>query len=101
MAILEGMWQRGLIWLAILVSLCVASVGFLPFGAGPYTAVYGPASALRAHRANLLLAIAISFLSTICALIAALGSSELAFPPALSPDSQPPSSLTLCSSLRC
>jgi hypothetical protein len=95
------MWQRGLVWLAILLSLCVAAVGFLPFGTGPYTAVYGPASALRAQRALLLLALAISFLATIFALLAALGSSESAFELPLSLVQQPRSSLALSSSLRC
>jgi hypothetical protein len=101
MAILECMWQRGLIWLAIVLSVCVASVGFLPFGAGPYTAVYGPASALRAQRAILLLALAISFISTAFALLAALGCSESDFLDAAVLVRQLCSSSTPAHSLRC
>ena len=78
MAILECMLSRRVLWLAIVLSLCVASAGFLPVGVGPYTAVYGPASALRAQRAILLLALAISFLSARFAELAALGALEAA-----------------------
>jgi hypothetical protein len=73
------MWQRGLVCLAILLSVCVSTVALLPVGPGPYTAVYGPASALRAQRALLLLVLAISFVATVFALLAALGSSESPF----------------------
>jgi len=48
-------------------------MAFLPAGTAPYSAVYGPASALRAQRAVLLLALAISFLSTVFGVLAALG----------------------------
>jgi len=70
------MWRRGLIWLAIVVTISVACIGFVPVGTGPYTAVYGPASALRAQRALLLLALAISFLSTVFRVLAQPSSSH-------------------------
>jgi len=69
MAILECVLQRGLISLAIVIGVCLAGVVFLPAGAGPYTAVYGPASALRAQRAILLLALTICFLASLSALL--------------------------------
>ncbi len=68
------MLQRGLICLAILLSLCVSVVAFLPVGAGPYTAIYGPASALRAQRALLLLVLAIGFTSLEFEVLFAIGS---------------------------
>lgn len=71
MAILECMLQRVLICLAIVIGVCLAGVWFLPAGAGPYTAVYGPASALRAQRAILLLALTISFLASLFGLLIA------------------------------
>ena len=70
------MWRRGLICLAIVIGVCLAGVAFLPAGAGPYTAVYGPASTLRAQRAVLLLALAISFLAAVIAVAAAPRSSQ-------------------------
>jgi len=74
------MWERGLICLAIVVSVCLAGIAFLPAGTGPYTAVYGPATALRAQRAVLLLSLAISFVSTVFLVLAAFGSSLLGIP---------------------
>lgn len=75
MAIVKCMCKRGLICLAIVVSVCLVGIAFLPAGSGPYTAVYGPASALRAQRAVLLLALAISYLAMVFAVLSALGSS--------------------------
>ena len=65
------MWERGLMYLAIVVSICLVGVAFLPAGAGPYTAVYGPASALRAQRAVLLLTLVIGFLTTVSLVLTA------------------------------
>ena len=79
MAILECMWQRGLVFLAILLSACLSVVVFLPVGSGPYTAVYGPASALRAQRAILLLVLAISFVTAVVAPIASCVPTEFSF----------------------
>ena len=95
------MCKRGLIGVAILVSIAVASVGFLPVGAGPYTTVYGPASALRAQRALLLLVLAIGFVSAVFAVLAVPGSfrSE-SFDPLLALG-ESPSSAPLSCSLRC
>jgi len=58
-------------YLAIVVSICLVGVAFLPAGAGPYTAVYGPASALRAQRAVLLLTLVIGFLTTVSLVLTA------------------------------
>jgi hypothetical protein len=101
MSILECMCQRGMIFLAIMLSACVSMVAFLPAGPGPYTAVYGPASALRAQRAVLLLALAISFVSTVFLLLAALGSFELPSRAATGLEHQLYPAPTLSSSLRC
>lgn len=60
--------HRGLFPLFVVIAVCLASIAFLPFGAGPYTAVYGPTSALRAQRAVALLWFAIVFLAAIVAL---------------------------------
>jgi len=54
------MRERGLITLTIIASVCITSLGLVPMGAGPYTAVHGPVSALRAQRAFLLLAFAVA-----------------------------------------
>ena len=74
--------ERGLISLVIVVCVCVASIAFLPFGAGPYTAVYGPTSALRAQRAFLLLAFVLAFVPLLAAIFtgAATSPSGPAFP---------------------
>lgn len=95
------MWERGLICLAIVISVCLASIPFLPVGSGPYTAVYGPASALRAQRALLLLVLAISFLSLVFAVLSALGSSQLDSPSFLIPDRELDSPSPLLAGLRC
>jgi len=70
------MWQRGLICLAMFLGVCVSFVAFVPAGPGPYTVVYGPASALRAQRAMLLLLLAIGFVSAVLALLAAASAAE-------------------------
>jgi hypothetical protein len=54
------MRDRGLIPLFIIASVCITSLGLVPMGAGPYTAVHGPVTALRAQRAFLLLAYAVA-----------------------------------------
>jgi len=101
MAIVNLMWQRGLICLAIILSFCVSVVAFVPAGGGPYTAVYGPASALRAQRSILLLVLAIGFVSTVFALLAAPGSSTSELPAAVRGPAQPFPASDLSSSLRC
>jgi len=95
------MWERGLICLAIVVSICLAGVVFLPAGTGPYTAVYGPASALRAQRAVLLLALAISFLTTVSLSLAAFVSFLSVFSGPLVPFEELLSAVPLTPSLRC
>jgi hypothetical protein len=57
---IKSMSERGLISLAIIICVCIMSIALLPAGTAPYTAVYGPASALRAQRAFLLLAFAVA-----------------------------------------
>jgi len=57
---IKCMRDGGLIPLLIIASVCITSLGLVPMGAGPYTAVHGPLSALRAQRAFLLLAYAVA-----------------------------------------
>jgi hypothetical protein len=54
------MRDGGLFPFVIIVSVCIASLGLVPVGSGPYTAVHGPLSALRAQRGFLLLAFAVA-----------------------------------------
>jgi hypothetical protein len=49
------MWQRGLLGLLLAAGLLLAGWGLVHVGCGPYTVVYGPATALRAQRAFLFL----------------------------------------------
>jgi len=95
------MWQRGLVCLAIILSICVSTVALLPAGPGPYTAVYGPASALRAQRAILMLVLAISFVAAVAALLAALGAAESSFRAAIHPVQRLCPSPIPSTSLRC
>jgi hypothetical protein len=57
---IKCMRDRGLIPFVIIVSVCIASLGLVPVGCGPYTAVHGPLSGLRAQRGFLLLAFAVA-----------------------------------------
>jgi len=95
------MWQRRFFWLAIVLSLSVASAGFLPAGVGPYTAVYGPASALRAQRAILLLTLATNFVSVVFVVLTAAGPEESGILDAVIPVHLLASPSPLASSLRC
>jgi len=54
------MWERGFFVVAIMACVCVASLALVPIGAGPYTAVHGPITALRAQRAILLLVFSVT-----------------------------------------
>jgi len=49
------MWERGLFVLLLAASLLLAGLALVQVGCGPYSVVYGPASALRAQRAILFL----------------------------------------------
>jgi hypothetical protein len=94
--------ERGLICLAIIVCVCVASIAFLPFGAGPYTAVYGPASALRARRAFVVLTFVLAFVSLLASIFTGAATAPCGpiFPVAgFEAEATGPSSLT--SILRC
>ena len=44
----------------VMALVCASSIWLIPVGHGPFPAVYGPMSALRAHRAALLLLYSIS-----------------------------------------
>jgi hypothetical protein len=57
---IKCMRDRGLIPFVIIASVCITSLGLVPMGAGPYTAVHGPVTALRAQRAFLLLSFAVA-----------------------------------------
>jgi len=92
------MRERGLITLTIIASVCIASIGLVPMGCGPYTAVHGPLSALRAQRAFLLLSFAIASLFWLAAAwvlsrFFSLGTLRLVVDPA--------SEAAGCSSLHC
>jgi len=96
------MWERGLISLAVIVCVCIASVAFLPFGSGPYTAVYGPTSALRAQRVLQLLVFVLAHF----ALLPGAFQSIVVFTrgpvvPVAAPISEIPSLSSLTCSLRC
>ena len=95
------MWERGLICLAIVLSVCLAGIAFLPAGSGPYTAVYGPASALRAQRAVQLLALAISYVSVVFTVLAALGSNLVEFFGLLVPTGEVVEAVPTSAGLRC
>ena len=88
-------------YLAIVVSICLVGVAFIPAGAGPYTAVYGPASALRAQRAVLLLALVIGFLTTVSLVLTAFVSFLSEFSGPLVPSEELLSAAPLSPSLRC
>jgi len=57
---IKSMWERGLLILTLVAGVSLASLALIPIGCGPYTAVHGPLSALRAQRAFLLLAYAVA-----------------------------------------
>jgi len=50
-----AMWRWGLFALILAASLLLAGLSLVPAGCGPYSVVYGPATALRAQRAFLFL----------------------------------------------
>jgi len=97
---IERMPRRGLLSLLLIGCVCLASIAFLPFGAGPYTAVYGPTSALRAQRALALLWFVLLVLAEVATraavLLVHLGRSLSALTAA--PEFAPPAPL---SALRC
>jgi hypothetical protein len=95
------MRERVFVSLAIVLCLCLTGIAFLPAGSGPYSAVYGPASALRAQRAVLLLALAIGFASMVTAALSALSSSQSDSFGSLVPVRECCSVSTMTSGLRC
>ncbi|HMD30995.1 MAG TPA: hypothetical protein VKG84_03730 [Candidatus Acidoferrales bacterium] len=94
--------QRGLLPFLIVVCVCLASIALLPAGAGPYTAVYGPASAFRAQRAILLLWFALVSLVTLAAaFVGALRTLSGSFLPFAAGGAADPLMPPLSCSLRC
>jgi len=96
------MWERCLLVLAIVASICLASLALVPAGCGPYPAVHGPVSALRAQRAFRMLVFAVAAVLWLAAAwvltrFVALGASIKAFD--AGPEAADPSPL-LCG-LRC